>query len=153
MIVFIVSLYSQSSLLSGLTLAPEATCHLRELELCAIGAASLFQNPKGLPVSDREFKRQCEQFRESAQCFEEYNDRCLTDTQHLMVDLFAGDVFNIERDLCTNGTELNRDYLKHAECLRDVQKKYQRTCVSDLVVGFESIHKVNRTIKLPIACW
>lgn len=140
--------------LDGLLIGADAnSCHWRELELCAVGAGSLFQNPNGIPQSELEFKRQCEYLKESADCIRSYKSRCLTENQGALVSLFGGDLLRLEEDLCTNGTEFRQAYMKHVGCLREVQKKYQHDCVTDLQVGFQWIHKLNTTTRLATGCW
>lgn len=129
------------------------SCHLRELELCVIGAVSMIQNPNGIPVTETEIIRQCELMKESCDCFTAYADHCLTKSQASMARFVLRDLFKLEKEFCNNGSELRENYLKHANCLKDVQKKYQKACLKDFQVGFEGIHKVDRTMHLPIACW
>lgn len=130
-----------------------ASCHFRELELCMLGSVSMFQNPKGIPIQQSEFKRQCEYLHESGHCFEDYRDNCMTKLQSSLVDMFATDFINFERDFCTNGTKPNTIYMKHANCFHQVQKKHQRPCLSNLQVGFEAIHKIPHNLRMPTSCW
>lgn len=143
--------HKPSSFVAG---RPEiSSCHLREVELCLVGAGSLFQNPNGLPIGGKEMMRQCELLNEAVDCYEDYKQLCLSETQGSLADWLAGDLFLVERELCSNGTELNTKYLKHAPCLRQAQKKLQRLCMLDLQAGFEGIHKVEPSLRLPSACW
>lgn len=136
-----------------LVLAASNSCHLRELEVCLVGVATLLQNPNGLPANEEDMKRQCESLNESATCFEDYAQRCLTNTQSAIATLVSGSVLDLKNEFCRKGTELYKSYLKEATCLRDVQRKYQTSCVTDFQVGFENIHKMDRSIRLPTACW
>lgn len=129
------------------------SCHLRELELCAVGAAAMFQNPNGVPISQTELKRQCEYLNESIDCFEDYADNCLTKLQGSMLSLFGHDIGTIQREFCDESTQLRQNYTKLAPCLRNIQRKYQFECVSDLQAGFESIHKLNISTRLSTLCW
>lgn len=129
------------------------SCHLRELELCVVGAVSILQNPNGIPTTEIEINRHCELIMESSDCFHSYADRCLTKLQDSLANFVFKDLFKLEKDFCTNGTELRQDYLKHASCLREVQKKYQKVCLKDFQVGFERIHKLDRGLRLSTACW
>lgn len=129
------------------------SCHWREMELCCVSTSSLFQNPNGIPISGQEFKRQCEMLDEAADCYESYAERCLTKHQHQVVDLFVGELFELEKDFCKNGTELRTQYSKNANCLRQVQKKYQAECVADLQVSLEPIHKLEMGTRLSTGCW
>lgn len=130
-----------------------ASCHLRELELCMLGTISMFQNPNGIPIASAEFNRQCEYLQESCECFQDYRDNCMTKLQAGLLEPFVRDLGEFEDEFCTNGTKTNSIYMKHAACLRGVQKKFQRSCVADMQVGFESIHKIAHNMRLPTACW
>lgn len=129
------------------------SCHLRELDICVIGIASILQNPNGLPVDQAQIERQCEYMRETADCFGQYASKCMTERQASLLAMFSGQFMRIQDEMCRNETSIRRDYIKKATCLRDVQRKHQRACASDLQAGFAWIHKVNRSTKLSTACW
>lgn len=130
------------------------SCHMRELELCGIGVAAMFQNPNGIPISGLEFERQCEYLGESVDCFNDYADKCFTQIQLGLFKLITNDLERFQEDLCNNGTELRLNYNKHAPCLRQVQRKHQHLCVTDLQVGLESIHKMDiGETRLTLFCW
>lgn len=131
----------------------DASCHGRELELCALGISSIFQNPNGLPADAVELKRQCDYFNESAQCLDEYGQRCLTSVQLPLVAMFAGDLADLGRQFCSQDSDLRRNYTKHVACLRQVQHDYQRPCLTDLQVGFEAIHKIEHSLRFATTCW
>lgn len=130
-----------------------AGCHMRELELCSIGTASIFQNPNGLPANGAELKRQCEFLEESADCFDDYAERCLTGQQSMLVSFLKASPVELSRAFCTNGSYVNVKYLKHVTCYREIQTKHQRECLLDLQVGLEGIHKLEHSLRLPTACW
>lgn len=133
--------------------AASDSCHLRELEVCLVGVGSLLQNPNGLPANEEEMKRQCDFLDESGKCFEDYAQRCLTNGLYQIANLVSGPVFGMGHEFCRKGTELWNAYMKNADCLREVQRKHQTRCATDFQVGFESIHKMNLSIRLPTACW
>lgn len=137
-----------------LTLAGDSeSCHLRELEICVLGFASVLQNPNGIPVSEQEFKRHCEYMRESSDCFHSYANRCFTPNAILMSHMFSDELAKLENDFCTNGTELRTKYMKNAPCLRQVQRKHQRKCATDFQVGFQRINKIDTALQLTTFCW
>lgn len=138
-----------------LAAAPDSggSCHLRELEICLVGVGSLLQNPNGLPANEADMKRQCEFLNESSDCFENYAQRCLTNVQSSVASLVSSPLFELKRDFCQQGSEFRTNYLKNANCLRDVQQKYQTQCATDFQVGFEGIHKMNHSMRLATACW
>lgn len=135
----------------ALTLTPES-CHLRELELCTVGAASMFQNPNGIPLSQKEIKRQCEYLSESTDCYQDYTNLCMTKIQSGIFQMFGRDIKLLQEDFCDDKSDLRKNYTKFGPCLREIQQKYQRVCISDLQAGFEGIHKVNTTSRLPTTC-
>uniref|UniRef100_A0A6G1SDH8 Uncharacterized protein n=1 Tax=Aceria tosichella TaxID=561515 RepID=A0A6G1SDH8_9ACAR len=128
------------------------SCHLRELELCAMGVMSIFQNPNGLPMSQIDMTRQCEYLNESVQCFDDYSHRCLSANQARIANMFTGNVIQLARDFCRDDSELRRNYTKHVSCFREVQRDHQRHCMTDFQVGFEGIHKMATAKRLPLAC-
>lgn len=131
---------------------PES-CHLRELELCSMGILSIIQNPNGLPMKESEFKRQCEYFNESIQCFEKYSNHCMTKHQAALIDVFTRNPIKLAREFCQVESEFRMNYTKHIECFREIQNKYQRPCLTDFQAGFEGIHKMNASFRLTTACW
>lgn len=98
-------------------------------------------------------ERQCEFLQETSGCVTDYATKCLTPTQGSLVSLFSSDYMELEKDICNNSTDLRQDYMKKATCLREIQRKHQRGCMSDLQKGFESIHKTNISLRLDTACW
>lgn len=131
------------------------SCHLRELELCTVGALSIVQSPTGLPVTELEIKRQCGLFNESAACFESYVDLCITDNglmKHFL-EMFAVDLIKLKSEFCDVSSEWHKNYTEHAKCLRSVQRKYQQECTQDFQVGFEGIHKVTLGQRMATGCW
>ena len=131
-----------------------ASCHFREFELCTVGIGSIFQNPNGLPASEAELKRQCQYLNESVECLADYSSQCMTETHMPLLRLFAEPAVELVKEFCGDlAGELRANYTKHVSCLREVQRKHQRQCVTDLQVGFEAIHKLNRSQVLQTACW
>jgi hypothetical protein len=129
------------------------SCHLRELELCTMGVMAIFQNPNGLPMSKTEMDRQCEYLRESLQCFDDYNQNCLSTNQFKTVEMFTGSAIQLARDFCQDDSDLRRNYTKYVSCFREVQRNHQRHCMTDFQVGFEGIHKLGHSKRLALACW
>lgn len=143
-----------TSLAPAAGLGPSSdSCHLRELEICAIGGLSILQNPNGLPVREVELKRQCEFFNESVQCFEDFKGRCLHQLQVSVLDLFTSQLNGLAEQFCEPQSELRKNYTRHVACLRNIQRKFQRRCATDLQVGFEAIHKTSADLRLATACW
>lgn len=132
--------------------APES-CHLRELELCSMGLVSIFQNPNGLPQTSGELKRQCEFFNESIRCHHRYSNHCLSSDQYEFMHLFAKNAFYVVEEFCSDNSELRANYTNHVECLREIQRKHQKNCLTDFQVGFEALHKLTAGDRLTTACW
>lgn len=129
------------------------SCHWRELELCYVGAGAFLQSPKGLPNTKAELDRLCELFDESATCFTNYGEHCLTSDQTRFIGMLSGSVFELERDFCHGDSQLRRNYMEHSNCLRQFQKQHQAECFTQLQVAFEPIHKTKHTLRLPLTCW
>lgn len=131
------------------------SCHMREIELCAVGALSLVQSPTGLPVTEPEIKRQCGYLNETTACFESYIDLCFNENGMLkpLVDMFAGDLITLKNEFCDVNSEFHKNYTKHAKCFRSIQTKHQQECMQDFQVGFEGIHKVSIGQRLSTTCW
>lgn len=77
----------------------------------------------------------------------------MTKEQDSVISLFMKDLSSLGDDFCDEKSEMRKNYTKFAPCLRSVQQKYQRDCVTDLQAGFESIHKLNYKVRLPTVCW
>lgn len=129
-----------------------ASCHWREVELCTLGFTSLLQNPNGIPLTEPDLKRQCEYMKESKDCLDQYEDKCLTDNQSSLMALFGGDLSDMASEFCDTKSDLRANYTKFGPCLRKVQREVQLNCVTDLRVGFEQIHKANISQRLIIGC-
>ena len=129
------------------------SCHWREFDLCSIGAFSLFQNPNGLAQSELELRRQCELLNESVRCFNQYANKCLTEMQSKLFRWFGASGSRLVGDFCSAQSELRRNYTKHVQCLRLVQRDFQRPCMTDFQVGLESIHRANLSTRLITGCW
>lgn len=118
-----------------------------------MGLMSIFQNPNGLPMSEKDLKRQCEYFEESVQCFNKYSNNCLTASQSGVIDMFVRNPFHLVDDFCRSDSEFRANYTKHIECFREIQRKFQKSCMTDFQAGFEGIHKVNTSFRITTACW
>lgn len=129
------------------------SCHLRELELCFVGAGAIFQNPNGIPIAKPEIDRLCEIYEESSNCFSSYSERCLTDPQYELARFYTGGIFDLQREFCQPESTFRADYMKHASCLKQFQKLHQVECVSQFQVAFEPIHKMEITKRLNLTCW
>lgn len=114
-----------------------SSCHLRELDLCAASFLVLTQAPQGLATSDQEINKQCVHLREADTCIKNYTRRCMTPIQRELVGLASNSSIALLDDYCTKGSKLRSNYLKHAQCLNQVQKKEQKSCLRDLQSSLE----------------
>lgn len=115
----------------------QQSCHLRELDLCAASLLILTQAPGGLATSEQEMNKQCVQLREANSCMQNYTRRCMTQMQREIVFFAANSSIQMMQEYCTRGSQLRNNYLKHAQCLNQLQKKEQKTCFKDLQNSIE----------------
>lgn len=114
-------------------------CHLRELDLCAASLVVFMQAPSGLATSENEINKQCTHIKEADQCFDNYSRRCLTPMQRQLATLASNSTAQLANDYCTRNSTFRIRYLKHANCLNQVQKKEQKGCMRDVQAGLELI--------------
>uniref|UniRef100_A0A6G1SMA8 Uncharacterized protein n=1 Tax=Aceria tosichella TaxID=561515 RepID=A0A6G1SMA8_9ACAR len=114
------------------------SCHLRELDLCAASMLVFTQNPNGLATSDTEINKQCIHLNEAGGCFKNFTRRCLTPIQREVVNFAANSSFQLLDEYCTKGSKLRQGYLKHAQCLNQIQKRQEhKGCMRDLQAALE----------------
>lgn len=131
------------------------SCHLRELDLCAASMLVLTQSPNGLATSDNEIDKQCLQLKEADVCMRNYTKRCMTSIQNQILTFGANSTSQLLSEYCTKGSQLRKSYLKHAQCLNQIQKKEQKVCVRDLQNSLELLTTNNNGIenkRLQLAC-
>lgn len=121
------------------TIANSGNCHLRELDLCAASLVVFLQAPGGLATSELEVNKQCTHIKEADQCFNNYIRRCMTPMQRQLTTLASNSTAQLASDYCTRNSAFRVQYLKHANCLNQVQKKEQKGCMRDLQAGLELI--------------
>lgn len=120
-----------------------SSCHLRELDLCAASFLVLTQAPQGLATSDQEINKQCVHLREADTCLRNYTRRCMTPIQRELVNIASNSSITLLDEYCTKGSKLRSNYLKHAHCLNQVQKKEQKSCLRDLQSSLELLTAPN----------
>lgn len=114
------------------------SCHLRELDLCAASMLVFTQNPNGLVTSEAEMNKQCVHLREADKCLRGYMRRCMTPMQRELMMLAANSSFQLLDEYCLKGSKLRQSYLKHAQCLSQIQKRQEhKGCMRDLQAALE----------------
>lgn len=122
------------------------SCHLRELDLCAASLLVFVQAPNGLATSDHELNGQCKHIGEAQSCFNNYTRRCTTSVQRQLISFVANETVQLGHEYCTRGSGLRQTYLKHAQCLAQVQKSGQKACIRDLQVALDLLATPTATI-------
>lgn len=108
-----------------------SSCHMRELDLCVAGVLVFTQSPNGLATNEKEMQKQCTHLNETNTCLKQYTNRCMTPLQRDIVTMVSNSSMDLLGEYCHRGSQLRVQYLKHAQCLNQVQKKEQKTCVRD----------------------
>lgn len=116
----------------------QQSCHLRELDLCAASMLVLTQAPSGLASNDAEINKQCQHLREADSCLRNYSRRCMTPMQRELMSLASNSTLGLMDEYCTRGSKLRQNYLKHATCFNQLQKKQEhKGCLRDLQASLE----------------
>jgi hypothetical protein len=114
------------------------SCHLRELDLCAASMLVFTQAPNGLATNDAEINKQCVHLKEADGCLRNYTRRCMTPIQRELMTFAANSSFQLLDEYCTKGSNLRQSYLKHAQCLNQIQKRQEhKGCMRDLQASLE----------------
>lgn len=112
------------------------SCHLREFDLCMTSAIVFVQQPQGTKASEAEIEKQCNLFKETEECLDDFTERCMTPMQNSLVDLMSGGILNYMKDYCKKGSNLRRIYLKHGDCVQK-QRKATNKCLVDFQAAIE----------------
>lgn len=112
---------------------------MRELDLCAASMMVLTQTPQGLAASERDIGRQCVHLREADACVRNYTQRCMSPPHSYMIQMAIEPSLGMLKDYCTTGSQLQTQYLKHAQCFRQVHKSDGAKCARDLQAAVEQI--------------
>lgn len=129
------------------------SCHLRELQLCAVTASSVFMNPNGIPTTEADLQKQCKFIKEASDCFNEYSNRCLPPIIGKISGMFLEDFINIKDELCSKESEFHSSFIKHSPCLNKVQKSQQGKCMTDFQAGYEKIQQAQLADRMTVSCW
>lgn len=115
-----------------------ASCHLRELDLCAASMLVFTQAPNGLATNDAEINKQCFHLNEAGSCLKNYTRRCMTPIQRELMTFVSNSSFQMLDEYCTKGSKLRQSYLKHAQCLNQLHKRQEhKSCMRDLQAALE----------------
>lgn len=122
--------------------------------MCAASLLILTQAPGGLATSEQELNKQCVQLKEADNCMRNYTRRCMTPMQREVVYFAANSSLQLMQEYCTRGSSLRTNYLKHAQCLNQIQKKEQKGCFKDLQNSIEVLTTPGDTTnkKLQLGC-
>lgn len=112
------------------------SCHLREFDLCMTSAIVFVQQPAGSKISEAEVEKQCGLFKETEECLDSFEERCMTSSEKSLVDFMSGGFLKYMRDYCTKGSDTRKNYLKHGECVQK-QRKNTNKCLVDFQAAIE----------------
>ncbi|GLJ59016.1 hypothetical protein SUGI_1488530 [Cryptomeria japonica] len=112
---------------------------MREFDLCAATLLVFTQSPGGLATSEQDINKQCVHLKDTDSCLRNYTRRCMTPMQRGVVTMTANASFQMLNEYCTPRSHLRTNYLKHASCLNQVQKKEQKSCTRDLQASLEML--------------
>lgn len=130
------------------------SCHLREFDLCMTSAIVFVQQPQGTKINEAEIEKQCNLFKETEDCLESFNDRCMTPMQNSLIDFMGGGILKYMRDYCRKGSPLRKLYLKHGECVTR-QRKNTNKCLVEFQAAIEVSTSDNTHWKdrPKVLCW
>lgn len=107
----------------------------------------------GVPADEERVTEWCETVTEMRDCMGNFSEKCMSPLQREMAQLLSGGVSSAERQLCTPGSELRNNYLKHAQCLAEgAQSDSFKSDLKDLQVTIETISEVEFKKRLPTFC-
>lgn len=121
------------ALVSG---AAAESCHLREFDLCMTSAIVFIQQPQGTKVNEQEIEKQCNLFKETEQCLDDFTERCMSPMQNQLVEFMSGGMLKNMREYCRKGSDLRRLYLKHGDCVQK-QRKLSNKCLIEFQAAIE----------------
>lgn len=111
-------------------------CHLREFDLCMASAVVFVQQPNGAKLNEAEMERQCNLFKETEQCLDEYQDKCMSPMQESLVEFMSGGMLAYMKEYCKKGSPTRTTYLKHGDCVNK-QRKNTNKCLVDFQAAVE----------------
>lgn len=123
------------------------------MQLCAITAMGVIQNPRGIPTTTVELDRTCSSLEEAIDCTNDYTKRCLPTMLERIVSIFMGEFEDLHKEFCSNGTLFRTNFIKYAPCLNEVQKKQQKICIDDFRAGFDTMHSAEISKRMSLLCW
>ena len=106
---------------------------------------------EGIATSENELNKQCGYLKEADFCLRNYTRRCATPLQRELISFVTEGSLRLLSEYCSRGSQLQRSYLKHAQCLNSVQRT-QRICVKDLQAALEVISQVEWDKRIPAGC-
>lgn len=130
------------------------SCHLREFDLCMTSAIVFVQQPQGTKINEAEIEKQCNLFKETEQCLDDYSERCMTPMQNQLVDFMSGGVLKNMREYCRKGSDLRKTYLKHGDCVQK-QRKNANKCLVEFQAAVEksTVDDTHWRDRPKVLCW
>lgn len=125
---------------------------MREVDLCM--ATGIFQyQSNGIPDDDEKVTEWCETVDEVSSCMANYSDKCMTPLQKELGQLLSGGTSDTQHQLCTPGTELRNNFLKHAPCLAEAAESDAfKGIIKDAQVAVETTFEAKFKDRFPTLC-
>lgn len=129
----------------------DANCHLREMDLCT--ATMLIAGTEGVPGNDEEMDRVCEPVIEGFECVGNYSKLCFTPLMQEIFEMVMAEPRDMQKQLCTHGTDQRAQYLKNAPCFQKVLAVDNiRPHIDDFLAALEKATEVKFDQRIPILC-
>lgn len=82
--------------------------------------------------TEEELKTVCKHLQEAMVCVNRFTERCFDSEQQMLYQTLTRGAQELLSDLCTDGSEFRKKYLKHAGCYKQLSADYKK-CSEDYV--------------------
>ncbi|XP_022655302.1 uncharacterized protein LOC111270072 [Varroa jacobsoni] len=123
------------------------SCHLRELDICAVSSVAFNK----VATTEHEIDRYCNLFEDAKECFFNYTRKCMTPLHRELLNFGIEGAKELSSKFCKRGDRLRNDYLKHAPCIARAMPEGKK-CLQDARTGFEKIEEAKFQDRISTAC-
>ncbi|XP_054712559.1 uncharacterized protein LOC129222133 [Uloborus diversus] len=122
-------------------------CNDSDLKWCMEELKVLTSNQDlAFAYTEEELSKTCGHLQGAMQCVNNFTSRCFDDTQRELYRTLTNGAQQLLSDLCTQDSEIRRQYLVHAGCYRNLSADY-RKCADDYLHQQESTKKSDLSVK------
>ncbi|XP_054723977.1 uncharacterized protein LOC129234110 [Uloborus diversus] len=142
------------ALASGALGAAVENCHMDRLTKCGDPLAA-FRKEMGqsFPTTEEQVKKLCDNLKEAHDCAENFQNKCMTPLQLETLGFLAEGSFRVFEEFCQEGSEMRKEYLKHAKCLDEATKTDEAKAHYKYVeASLEDLAEKAPNKRLPTAC-